>query len=270
MASARTVKVFDAFFSCIRNGPTASITRASAGSDARRCSTATPGSKPRALWSEPSAGRPPSPERAGEFATAATATTSSTASAAGLFVVSRTSRSIDNRRCFVLTPKAAEKPPSLPPAASTRWQGTTIANGFRPRACPTARAASRLPSRAAISPYESVAPTGMARAISVHATVEGGHAGHVEDDCGKVARSPAKKCGNPVDGPPHVSRRLQFTDVWKPAEHPRACGNVGRFGQLDANDPTVGPGDAASTYGRVEESNAGPHNPSDRITGRHR
>src|SRR4029453_7507628 len=100
----------------------------------------------------------------------------------------------------------------------------------------------------------------------VHATVEGQHAGHVEYDCGKVARCPAKKRCNLVDGPPHVSRRLQLPGVWKPAEHPRACGNVVRFGQLDANDPTLGPGDAASTYGRVEECNAGPHNPSDRIT----
>src|SRR6185437_506658 len=53
---------------------------------------------------------------------------------------------------LVLTPPRAEKPPSLPPAAVTRWQGTTIGQGFCPRAAPTSRASSRSPSRAAISP----------------------------------------------------------------------------------------------------------------------
>ncbi len=38
-------------------------------------------------------------------------------------------------RDFVMTPPFAEKPPILPPAATTRWHGTMIANGFRARAC---------------------------------------------------------------------------------------------------------------------------------------
>ena len=42
--------------------------------------------------------------------------------------------------------------PIFPLAASTRWHGTTIANGLRPSACPTARAAPRSPTRAATSP----------------------------------------------------------------------------------------------------------------------
>jgi hypothetical protein len=74
--------------------------------------------------------------------------------------------SIARRRSFVVTPPFAEKPPTLPPAASTRWHGTTIANGFRPSACPTARAEPPAPRRAASSPYVSVAPGGMVRAAS--------------------------------------------------------------------------------------------------------
>jgi len=45
MASASAAKLLEARLSCKRNGPTASITRASTGSDARTCSTATRGSK---------------------------------------------------------------------------------------------------------------------------------------------------------------------------------------------------------------------------------
>ena len=74
--------------------------------------------------------------------------------------------SIERRRNFVVTPPRAEKPPSLPPAASTRWHGTMIANGFRPSACPTSRAAAGSPILAATSPYESVDPGGMVRATS--------------------------------------------------------------------------------------------------------
>src|SRR5215472_12709274 len=60
--------------------------------------------------------------------------------------------SIASMRSFVATPPWAEKPPILPPAASTRWHGTTIGNGFCPSAWPTARAAPGTPRRAAISP----------------------------------------------------------------------------------------------------------------------
>ena len=45
-----------------------------------------------------------------------------------------------------------ETGPVLPPAATTRWHGTTMANGLRPRAWPTAWAEPGAPSSAAISP----------------------------------------------------------------------------------------------------------------------
>ena len=41
---------------------------------------------------------------------------------------------------------------AIPPAASTRWQGTTGANGLCPSAWPTARDAPGSPSRRATSP----------------------------------------------------------------------------------------------------------------------
>src|SRR5260370_25476942 len=41
---------------------------------------------------------------------------------------------------FRSSPPMAEKPPAFPPAASTRWQGTTIAKGLRASAAPTSRA----------------------------------------------------------------------------------------------------------------------------------
>src|SRR2546428_756570 len=37
--------------------------------------------------------------------------------------------SIESRRILEATPPRAEKPPVLPPAANTRWQGTIIGNG---------------------------------------------------------------------------------------------------------------------------------------------
>jgi hypothetical protein len=46
----------------------------------------------------------------------------------------------------------AENPPALPAAAVTRWHGTMTANGFRPSAWPTRRAALGSPSLAAMSP----------------------------------------------------------------------------------------------------------------------
>ena len=45
-----------------------------------------------------------------------------------------TAPSIASIFSFVTTPPLAEKPPGLPPAASTRWQGTTIGHGLRPSA----------------------------------------------------------------------------------------------------------------------------------------
>jgi hypothetical protein len=46
-------------------------------------------------------------------------------------------------RIFVLDPPGAEKPPILPPAASTRWQGMISGAGFLAIASPTSRAALR-------------------------------------------------------------------------------------------------------------------------------
>jgi hypothetical protein len=60
--------------------------------------------------------------------------------------------SIASSFSLVRAPPRAEKPPSLPPAAVTRWQGTTIGQGFLPSAWPTSRARSLSPSRSAISP----------------------------------------------------------------------------------------------------------------------
>jgi hypothetical protein len=69
-------------------------------------------------------------------------------------------------RSLVATPPLAEKPVSRPSAPTTRWQGTTIANGLRPRAWPTSRASVGSPSRVAISPYDIVRPGGIVRATS--------------------------------------------------------------------------------------------------------
>src|SRR5207302_5323002 len=67
---------------------------------------------------------------------------------------------------FVTTPPFAEKPPGLLPAASTRWQGTTIGHGLCPSAWPTSRDSWTPPRRLAMSPYVTVLPGGMVRAMS--------------------------------------------------------------------------------------------------------
>ena len=51
--------------------------------------------------------------------------------------------SSSSMRIFVFEPPGAEKPPILPPAARTRWQGTIKGAGFLAIASPTSRAASR-------------------------------------------------------------------------------------------------------------------------------
>src|SRR5580692_4725151 len=63
-----------------------------------------------------------------------------------------TAPSIASILSLVVTPPLAENPPGLPPAASTRWQGTTIGQGLRPSAWPTSRDSSTPPSRLAMSP----------------------------------------------------------------------------------------------------------------------
>src|SRR5262249_51510569 len=63
-----------------------------------------------------------------------------------------TAPSISSIFSFVTTPPLAEKPPGLLPAASTRWQGTTIGHGLRPSAWPTSRDNSTPPSFLAMSP----------------------------------------------------------------------------------------------------------------------
>jgi hypothetical protein len=60
--------------------------------------------------------------------------------------------SIARSRALVDRPPWAEKPPALPPPASTRWQGTTIGNGLLAIARPTARAAPGVPMLRASSP----------------------------------------------------------------------------------------------------------------------
>jgi hypothetical protein len=60
--------------------------------------------------------------------------------------------SISSIRRLVWLPPRALKPPSRPPDATTRWQGTTIGTGLWPIAWPTAWAAPGSPSSAATSP----------------------------------------------------------------------------------------------------------------------
>ena len=74
--------------------------------------------------------------------------------------------SSSSRRAFIATPPGAENPPAFPSEARTRWHGTASSSGLRPKAWPTARAAPRFPSRAAISPYVAVLPAGSARTAS--------------------------------------------------------------------------------------------------------
>ena len=55
--------------------------------------------------------------------------------------------SISSSFSLVARPPGAEKPPILPSAPVTRWQGTTIGQGLRPSAWPTARAWAGSPRR---------------------------------------------------------------------------------------------------------------------------
>ena len=72
------------------------------------------------------------------------------ASAAGGPVTTPSSSSI---RALDTDPPGAEKPPILPPAAVTRWQGMISGTGFAAMACPTSRAYSGpAPSSRAMAP----------------------------------------------------------------------------------------------------------------------
>ena len=91
-------------------------------------------------------------------------------------------------------PPFAEKPPTLPPAASTRWHGTTIAGTGFARALARRHAPRRgTPSRAAISPYESVPPPRNGTRELVDAAVERWYSIHVERDGGEIDRLAAEE-----------------------------------------------------------------------------
>ena len=88
MASASARKVLGVRESCMRNGPVRSMSFLSLGSAAFKCSTATAGSKPKT----------PSPSNVAPAPLVSSA----------------------SKRSLVVIPPFAEKPPSLPLAASTR------------------------------------------------------------------------------------------------------------------------------------------------------
>ena len=111
---------------------------------------------------------------------------------------------------FVATPPCAEKPPILPPAASTRWHGTTIGNGLRPSACPTARAAPRgAEPRRDLAVGERLARRDGARHL-VDPAMERRHAVHVERDRREVARLAVEQRDNAVERALHARRRRAF------------------------------------------------------------
>ena len=145
--------------------------------------------------------------------------------------------------------------PILPPAANTRWQGTTIGNGFRPSACPTARAAPR-----ASEPRRNLAigerPPRRDRARDLeHAAMKRRHVLHIQRDGRKIVsahRAAARQCRQRRPAP---RRRRRFRRGRKPVQHALAGRRLARFGKLHADHAPLTPGDPAPADRRSKSVN---------------
>ena len=149
-------------------------------------------------------------------------------------------------------PPLAENPPTLPPAASTRWQGTTRERGFCPGPAPrrgrspACRAALRARHRSASR------RVGRTRCL-VDAAVEGGHAVEVQ-------RTPDRSRGSPRSSPAmrrdravHRRRWRRFAGAGRRSTRRARVAASRASGKLHANDAARAPGDTAAADGRVEE-----------------
>ena len=86
----------------------------------------------------------------------------------------------------------------------------------------------------------------------VDALVEGGNAGHIERDVGKVAVAAAQQRDDAFDRDLDIQRRAQFAGVGIELEQPPPGFDLARFGQLHAHHAEIAPCDAASADPGVE------------------
>ena len=157
--------------------------------------------------------------------------------------------SISSIRRFVSTPPTAEKPPSFPFAAMTRWHGTKIGKGFRPRARPTARADPRWPDRSASWPYEIVWPLGMVRARS-YTRRSRQIGGPFEHDRIQLPRTAPQQARNAFNHENHPEGRLLFERSVGGSTQHRPAQSLGcKSRELHRNDPLRPPGDCAFAEG---------------------
>jgi len=96
-------------------------------------------------------------------------------------------------------PAGCRKAAVLPPAATTRWHGTMIGQGFWPITSPTPRASGSPSCRR--NPTVGEGRAGLDRsAPRVDAAIEFRHAAEVEHNIGKIAGFTGDHCHDAVDG----------------------------------------------------------------------
>src|SRR5207247_781216 len=86
----------------------------------------------------------------------------------------------------------------------------------------------------------------------VDALVEGGNAGHVEGDVGKVAVAAAQKRDDALDRDLDIDGWAKLTRLGVKLEQPLARIDLAGFRELHAHDPVLAPRDAAAANSGVE------------------
>ena len=127
-----------------------------------------------------------------------------------------------------------------------------IMKGLRPIACATEYTAPEARKRAG----DLVIGAGLAARNGagelVDALVEGGNAGHVERDVGKVALAAAQQRDDALDRDLDIRRRAKFAGLRIELEQPPPRVDLAGLRELHAHDAEIAPCDAAAADPRIE------------------
>ena len=129
-----------------------------------------------------------------------------------------------------------------------------IMNGLREIACATECTA---PRRAELGGDFAIGAGFAARdgpRLLVNPLIEGGDAGHIEGDVGKIGRLAAQQRHDALDRDLDIQRRALFAGVGMELIQPPSGFDLARLGQLHADDAGMAPCDAASADHRIENA----------------
>ena len=161
--------------------------------------------------------------------------------------------SIVSKRSLLTTPPGAEKPPVLPPAASTRWQGMMIGHGFSSeRGSDLARQQFVAQPLGDFAVSHRLSRRDCPR-YGVDTGVELRCAFIVDRHAGEIDRFSAQQRNDTVDRSLHLRGWWRFPGARKAPQHAGARRPLICLGKLHAGNSARRPDDAARADGRLEQ-----------------